>query len=125
MNKKMVIGIIGGMGSFATVDFFRRDEEAFPAEKEWDRPRILIDNYYTMPSRVRAILYNEKRDELISELTDSANNMLRAGATHIILACNTSHVFLPDILKNLPEASDKFLNIIEELAKDLKSKSIK
>lgn len=125
MNKNMIIGIIGGMGSFATVDFFRRVVEAFPAEKEWERPRILIDNYCTMPSRVRAILYNEKRDELVSELSEATKNMLRSGATHIILACNTSHVFLPDIIKKVPEASDKFINIIEELAKDLKSKAIK
>ena len=28
-----VIGIIGGMGSYATIDFFRRLVDAFPAEK--------------------------------------------------------------------------------------------
>ena len=56
------IGILGGMGSYATVDLFRRLVDAFPAEKEWDRPRIIIDNNCTMPSRVRAILYNEKRN---------------------------------------------------------------
>lgn len=55
-----VIGIIGGMGSYATIDFFRRLVDAFPAEKEWERPRIIVDNYCTMPSRVRAILYNER-----------------------------------------------------------------
>ena len=40
-----VIGIIGGMGSYATIDFFRRLVDAFPAEKEWERPRIIVDNY--------------------------------------------------------------------------------
>ena len=56
---QQTIGIIGGMGSYATLDFFSRLLAAFPAEKEWDRPRILIDNRCTMPSRVRAILYGE------------------------------------------------------------------
>lgn len=55
-----VIGILGGMGSYATVEIFRRVIDAFPAEKEWDRPRILIDNNCIMPSRVRAILYEER-----------------------------------------------------------------
>ena len=64
-RKTNTIGILGGMGSYATVEIFRRMVEAFPAEKEWDRPRILIDNNCIMPSRVRAILYNEKREELL------------------------------------------------------------
>ena len=47
-----VIGILGGMGSYATLHFFEAILNAFPAEKEWDRPRVLIDNRCTMPSRV-------------------------------------------------------------------------
>ena len=53
-----------------------------------------------MPSRVRAILYNENREKLVSDLSSSVSHLLDAGCTHIILACNTSHVFLPDIIKN-------------------------
>ena len=45
------IGILGGMGSYATCAIFQRLLDAFPAEKEWDRPRILIDNNCAMPSR--------------------------------------------------------------------------
>ena len=80
------LGIVGGMGSYATVDFFRRVIDAFPAEKEWERPRILIDNYCTMPSRVRAILYNERRNELVDDLSSSVKNLLRSGAERIIFA---------------------------------------
>ena len=46
-----------------------------------------------MPSRVRAILYNEKREELISRMSASMQNLISAGASRIILGCNTSHVF--------------------------------
>ena len=79
-----VIGIIGGMGSYATIDFFRRLVDAFPAEKEWERPRIIVDNYCTMPSRVRAILYNERTDELIQDLSSSVRAMINIGAKRII-----------------------------------------
>lgn len=118
------IGIIGGMGSFATVDFFKRLVEAFPAEKEWERPHIIVDNFCTMPSRVRAILYNEKRKELVNDLSKSTINMLRGGVQRIVLACNTSHVFLPEIEKTIPECKGKFLHIIETLAKDMKSQNV-
>lgn len=39
---EQIIGILGGMGSLATVDSFKRIVNAYPAEKEWDRPRIII-----------------------------------------------------------------------------------
>ena len=74
MSNKMddyVIGIVGGMGSYATVKFFERIVDSFPVEREWERPRIVIDNKCTMPSRVRSILYDENTDLLINELSDS------------------------------------------------------
>ena len=64
----MVIGVLGGMGTFATIHIFEQYAKIFPAEKEWERPRLIIDNNCTMPSRVRAVLYGEKRDELIGEM---------------------------------------------------------
>lgn len=108
-----VIGVLGGMGSYATLHFFEALLKAFPAEKEWDRPRILIDNRCTMPSRVRAVLEGYEYDRLVAELTDSVSSLLRAGATKIILACNTSHCFLPDIYRSLPEAEGKIVSIID------------
>lgn len=113
MEESMVIGIVGGMGSYATVDLFRRIIDAFPARYEWDRPRVLIDNRCTMPSRVRAILYNEGRPELVAMLAESAKNLIDAGATHLVFACNTSHVFLEEVYEQLPEARERTINIIE------------
>ncbi len=114
-----VIGIVGGMGSFATLDFFKRLIKSFPAEKEWDRPRIIIDNNCTIPSRVRAILYNEAWDEVGDQLADSVRHLIGAGANILVLACNTSHVFLPEIINRVPEAEGKFVNIIDSLGETL------
>ena len=116
---EQTIGIIGGMGSYATLDFFHRILNSFPAEKDWDRPRIIIDNRCTMPSRVRAILYNEAVDEVSHDLAESTRNLIRRGADILVLACNTSHVFLPRILEAVPEAEGRFVNIIESLADSL------
>lgn len=108
-----VIGILGGMGSYATLHFFEMVLKAFPAQKEWDRPRILIDNRCTMPSRVLAVLEGVKYDQLVEELTDSVRSLIRSGATKIILACNTSHCFLKDIYANVSEAEGKIVSIID------------
>lgn len=42
--KDLVIGVLGGMGTYATINLFKQYAEVFPAEKEWERPRIIIDN---------------------------------------------------------------------------------
>lgn len=114
-----VIGVLGGMGSYATLHFFEALLKAFPAEKEWDRPRILIDNRCTMPSRVLAVLQGVKREQLVDELSDSVFSLLQAGATKIILACNTSHCFLTDIFERIPAAEGKILSIIDLCCRDV------
>lgn len=124
MDNKMdkyVIGIVGGMGSYATVEFFKRIIDSYPAEKEWERPRIIIDNNCTMPSRVRAILYKENEELLIEQLSESVKGLINAGATKIILACNTSHCFLDEVQKHVPEAADKVINIITACAEEIKT----
>lgn len=126
MNKKeFTIGVLGGMGTYATIHLFEQYAEEFKAEKEWDRPRIVIDNRCTMPSRVRAFLFNEKTDELVYEMTDSIKNLIEAGCTRIILACNTSHLFLPKIYKIVPEAERKVINIIDKCVEKISNDSIK
>lgn len=114
-----VIGILGGMGSYATLHFFEAVLKAFPAQKEWDRPRVLIDNRCTMPSRVLAVLEGVKYDQLVAELTDSVRSLIHAGATKIILACNTSHCFLKDIYASVPEAEGKIVSIIEACCREI------
>lgn len=110
--KKFTIGVLGGMGTYATINLFEQYAEIFPAEKEWDRPRIVIDNRCTMPSRVRAFLYKENEELLIEEMSDSMKTLINAGCNKIILASNTSHLFLPEIYKNVPGLEDKVVNII-------------
>lgn len=121
MKYAETIGIVGGMGSYATLDFFRRILDAFPAEKEWDRPRIVIDNRCTMPSRVRAILYQEEKETIVRELVDAVRGLLACGADYLVFGCNTSHVFVPDVFRVIPEAESKTVHIIETLARRLKA----
>ena len=120
-----VIGVVGGFGSYATLNFFNRLLESFPAEKEWDRPRILIDNYCTLPSRVRGILYHENEEEIINCLASSIKNLINAGATRIIITCNTAHYYLNDVYDILPESEKYVINIIEELAIQLNKNNIR
>lgn len=111
--EKLVIGVLGGMGTYATIHVFEQYAELFPAEKEWERPRIIIDNNCTMPSRVLAYLEGKDKDILIQAMIESLQMLIRAGANQIIIACNTAHLFLPDIYQRCPEIKTYIVNIIE------------
>ena len=122
MKKDYTIGVLGGMGTYATIHLFQQYAEIFAAEKEWDRPRMIINNRCTMPSRVMAFLYNETVDKLVDEMADSMQRLKDAGCTRIILACNTSHLFLPKIYEKVPGLEPLVVHIIkgcvDELVKD-------
>lgn len=125
-NKKpLVLGILGGMGTYATINLFKEYAEVFPAIKEWERPRIIIDNNCTMPSRVRAYLYNENVDELVSRMYMSMKNLINSGANRIILACNTSHLFLNKIYEIDNSLRKYVFNIIQNCCDYLLKKNIK
>lgn len=121
-KDNFTIGILGGMGTYATINLFRQYAEIFEASKEWERPRIIIDNRCTMPSRVRAFLYKENVDELINQMADSIRNIMNmcGGDVRIILACNTSHLFLPQIYKLVPEAKNKVVDLIFNCVNQIK-----
>ena len=76
----MKIGIDIDDTTFLTVKSMLKYADIFEAEKEWDRPRIIIDNRCTMPSRVRAIMYNENIELLVDEMIDSLQSLVTMGA---------------------------------------------
>lgn len=120
LNKNdFVIGVLGGMGTYATIHFFEQYALVFNAIKEWERPRIIIDNRCTMPSRVRAFLYHENVEELVEEMSDSMQNFVRSGCSKIVLACNTSHLFLPKIYEKVPELKGKVFHIIDHCVDEI------
>lgn len=106
------IGLIGGFGGYATLDFFRRLLERFHGESERDFPHIIIDNDFTMPSRTRCLLTGEGHEEIVNEISKSMKLLLDAGARYILLVCGTAHYFLDDVYAKVPEARERTLDII-------------
>jgi len=115
-----IIGILGGMGSYATAHTFKKILDKIEAPKEWDYPRIIIDNNPKLPSRVRAILYNERQDELVRGMCDSIKKLLQYDAEIIFMPCNTAHYFFDKIKKELPSAP--LFNMITGVAEKCKEK---
>lgn len=123
-KKDFVVGVLV-VATNATVNFFEQWAEVFPAKKEWDRPRIIIDNNCTMPSRVRALLYNESVDLLVEQMTASIKLLIQAGCSKVLIACNTAHVFLESIYEKFPLAKNYIVDIIDNCAEHLQKRSVK
>ena len=121
----MKLGIIGGFGGFATLDFFGRLLGEFASETERSYPHIVMDNNFSMPSRTKALLTGEGQKEIVHALADSMHMMLREDVDFIILVCGTAHAFLPDVYALVPEAEQKVLHIVHLMGEEMQQKRIK
>jgi len=121
----MKLGLLGGFGGYATIDFFRRLLERFSSDTERSYPQVLIDCNFSMPSRTKALLTGEKWDEIVDAIAHSIKIMMTERVDAIVLVCGTAHAFLPDVYKKIPEAKEKVINIIDVLGERLESDKVK
>jgi len=118
--KEGVIGILGGMGPEATAELFFRIIRATPAKKDQDHLRIIIDNNPKIPDRTAAILHGGPSP--LPMMIETAKNLERAGASFLIIPCNTSHYYIDELQK---EIEIPVINMIEVTASRLKRKNFK
>ena len=114
------IGIMGGMGPMATVDLMKKIIMATPASKDQEHIPMLVDNNSQIPDRTKAIMGQGASPA--PEMVKSAKRLMMAGADFIIIACNTAHYFLPEIL---PQIAIPVLSIIDVTADSAKEKGFK
>ena len=122
---KETLGIVGGFGAYATLNFYKRVLEVFASESERNYPHIIMDNNFTMPSRTRALLYDEYFDEIVCDIKDSIQRLMSQEAKKIVLVCGTAHYFLPSVYKELPGAADCVVDIIDALGERMQQEDKK
>ena len=111
-----IVGVLGGMGPEATVDFFAKVIALTPAHRDQDHFRIIIDNNPKIPDRTEAILKKDK--SLVPVLMETARNLERTGVDFIVMPCNTAHYFYQDLIK---EISIPVLHMIREVTSAVKA----
>lgn len=119
------IGVIGGMGSYSTLYFFKKFLELFDVEEEYERPRIIIDNYCTLPNKVKAYLYGESKEELLSQIIVSLQELRKMGCTKSLILCNTTHAFVEEILDREVELRGYLLDMMDCLSQKLYQNGVK
>ena len=85
------VGVLGGMGPEATVDFMAKVIAMTPAEKDQDHIRMLVDHDPTVPNRQDAIFGRGENPG--PALAAMAQRLEAAGADFLVMPCNTAYVF--------------------------------
>ena len=106
-----IIGVLGGLGPWATLDLFEKILRLTPAQRDQDHLRIIIDNNPKIPDRQSAILGDG--EDPTPALVATARNLEAAGADLIVIPCNTAHAFYPAIAAAV---AIPVLHIMEEVA---------
>lgn len=94
------IGVLGGMGPYATLDFLRLILDLTGATKESEHFRVVVDSNPRIPSRTRAYLFGDA--DPVPMMRESVTNLRHAGADFIVLPCNSAHYFLPRVMEGAP-----------------------
>ncbi len=113
-----VVGVIGGMGPDATVDFMARVLAATPADKDQDHVRMVVEHNPHIPSRQLA-MRGEGQDPgpVIAAM---AARLESAGADFIVMPCNLAHAWQGDIVSAI---SIPFVSIIDVTVSSAMSRS--
>jgi aspartate racemase len=112
-----VLGIIGGMGPEATVEFMARLVKATPARDDADHLHMIVDNNPKIPSRIAALIDGTGQSPE-AELVRMARNLESAGATFLAMPCNTAHGYAGVIAR---AAGIPFINMVEETVRAIAS----
>jgi aspartate racemase len=91
MQMRQLVGVLGGMGPLATVDFMQKVILSTPASRDQDHIPMVVYSVPQIPDRVSAIAAGT--DEPFPAILAGLRILERAGAQLIVMPCNTAHAW--------------------------------
>ena len=97
-----LLGIFGGMGPEATANLFLEIIRLTPAQRDQDHIPTLIYSQPQVPDRTAAIKNQDR--SIVPYLVEGVRRLEKAGASFIVIPCNTAHYFYDDMQRavNIP-----------------------
>lgn len=90
-----LVGVIGGMGPEATIDFMTKVLELTSGETDQDHVRMLVDQNPRTPSRQHAL--SGKGESPGPVMARAAGILETGGADFLVMPCNTAHAWQDEI----------------------------
>lgn len=103
-----VIGVLGGMGPMATVDFMRKVILLTPVSRDQDHLPLIAYSVPQVPDRSAAIV--EGTESPLPAMIQGLRTLVAAGAECIAIPCNTAHHWYDDLAR---ESSVPVLHIVD------------
>lgn len=115
-----MIGVLGGMGPLATVDFMKKIVEATPAAGDQAHVPVLAHNDPRIPDRTDAILGNGPSP--LPALRRGLQTLVNAGARCIAIPCNTAHRWHAELAAESPVP---VLHIADAVSDTLRARAVR
>lgn len=94
-----LIGVLGGMGPLATVDFMHKLLRATPAARDQDHLPMLVSSIPQVPDRTLA--FRGQGPSPLPSLVEAGDRLVRAGVAFIVIPCNTAHLWFDELQQAL------------------------
>ena len=108
------MGILGGMGPAATIDFMSKLVKATPASRDQDHIPMVVYAVPQIPDRTAALL--DEGPSPFAALCDGLFALQRCAADFICIPCNTAHEWYERLSK---VASVPILHIVDAVVEEL------
>lgn len=93
------VGVVGGVGPAATVDFLRKVVASTAAQRDQDHIKLVVEQNPQIPDRTENLI-KDGPDPTIA-LYSTCKKLEHAGAQIIAIPCNTAHAYVDRLQRHL------------------------
>jgi aspartate racemase len=116
-GKKMkTVGILGGMGPYASCSFLHLLLNKTPAARDSDHLHIVLDSNPHIPSRTRAVLYGEESP--LEGMIDACRRLAGYPVDVVVLPCNSAAAWLESLKERISVPILDIIKITTEALQD-------
>jgi aspartate racemase len=108
------LGIVGGIGPAATVDFMQKIIRNTPAGRDQDHVRLIVDHNPQIPDRTANLVGNG--DDPTLALYSACRRLEENGAALIAMPCNTAHAYIARMQDRL---ATPIVNMLDETVRHI------
>ena len=117
--KRRLVGVLGGMGPAATVDFLGKIVAATPADTDQEHVPIILHGVPQIPDRSSAI--EQGSDAPFLPMLAGLKMLERNGADVIAIPCNTAHHWHDRLARNTPV---RIIHIVDAVREEIRSRKL-
>ncbi len=122
LGGKPLFGILGGMGPLSSAELvktvYTNSQNQIISEQNF--PRMVLISDPAIPDRAKSLKDQAQTNEVIQELIEKIDGLIKLGSSEIIIACITAHLYL----KLLPlHIQDKVTSMLDLLYKEIETQN--